>query len=267
MPSAHEFQYPALAVGPCAAGDADRIYISRTQSGEPFSLLVIDPDTGEADIHPSPVSTETDAPGIAAGRGGKVYIGTRPSGHLLCFDPRESGLTDLGQPCPEQTGVWCLSAAPDGTIYGGTSPEARLFACAPETGETTDLGRVHGYQPDLRYIEIDPDGRVYCGLGPNEANVVRYSPDSKHKTELLPKIYRTPGYARPVLATDEVIYVILGERIFEIEDKACIPLFPQDFPGERPAELRDGREVVGIIDEELVLRDPETGVETILELP
>lgn len=259
--------YPALAVTASSAQDIECICVSRSQSGAPFSLLVIDAATGEINAHPSPLEAETAAPAVAAGTDGAAYLGTRPGARLLRFHPRTHEWEDLGCPCPDETCICCLAAAPDGTIYGGTSPHARLFGYNPQTKDAADLGQIHKRQPDLRHLETDAEGHVYCGLGPEEANLVRYAPESGHKTDLLPKIYRTAGYARPVMGNNDVIYVIVEERFLEIEDTACFPIFPRDFPGQPPHRLGDGREIVGLSGNTLTLKNPETGSETIFELP
>jgi len=265
--SASDPHYPALAVTALSAQDIECIYVSRSQSGSSFSLLVIDAATGDINAHPSPLEAETAAPALVAGLDGAAYLGTRPGAHLLRFDPRTHEWKDLGHPCPGETCICCLAIAPDGTIYGGTSPHARLFGYNPQTKDAADLGQVHKRQPDLRYFEIDADGRVYCGLGPEEANLVRYTPESGHKTDLLPRIYRTAGYAHPVMGSDDVIYAIVEERFLEIENNACFPIFPRDFPGQRPHRLGDDREIVGISGNTLTLKHAETGAESVFELP
>ena len=112
---------------------------------------------------------------------------------------------------------------------------------------------------DLRHITVDADGLVYCGIGPTEARLIRYTPATGRKTDLLPRVYRTAGTVRPVIGRDGVVYAILRDEIFEIERNACIPLFPQEFPGERPLALRDGREIGEVSGDTVTLRDPRTG--------
>ena len=197
---------------------------------------------------------------------GKVYIGSAPNAHLFRFDPKDPGLIDLGQPCPGETCIWCLATAPDGTVYGGTSPHAKLFVCPSGVGEAVDLGRMYGRPSDLRHIAVDPDGLVYCGIGPKEARLIRYTPATGHRADLLPRVYRTAGTVRPVIGRDGIVYAILKDEIFEIDGNACIPLFPRDFPGERPPALQDGREISEIAGDTLTLRDPETGRTTSLTL-
>lgn len=243
----------------------DRIYILRSPPDEPSALLIANPADESVAMYIVPYGDGGDGWILAVGEDGRASLCARSAGHLYGFDPVSEAWSDLGEPFQDAT-VLSMSAAPDGELYVGTSPHAELYRHDHGSGETESLGRMHSRQPDVRHLVVDADGLVYCGLGPDEANLVRYAPDNAHRTELLPRIYRTPGYARPMMGSDDVIYAAVGERFFEIEDNACIPIFSDDFPGERVRVLADGRELGPLTREAIALRNPETGETSELRL-
>jgi len=243
----------------------DRIYILRTPPGEPSALTIADPLDESVASYIVPHDEDEEEWILAVSEDGRACLCARPAGHLFLFDSHSEAWADLGEPFRGDS-VLSMSSAPGGLLYAGTSPHAELYRHDHASGETQSLGRMHTRQPDLLHLVVDADGNVYCGLGPDEASLVRYNPDTAHKTDLLPRIYRSPGHARPVMGSDDVVYVTVGDRLFEIEGNACIPTFPADFPGERDRVLADGRELGLISHDAIALRNPDTGETSELKL-
>ena len=50
------------------------------------------------------------------------------------------------------------------------------------------------------------------------------------------------------------------------QDTACIPLFPHDFPGERPLALADGSHPISLDDDTLTLETAD-GATVVIPLP
>jgi outer membrane protein assembly factor BamB len=173
----------------CAVGSDGRIYLYRETSGKPFELLCVDPAAGTVEIAGSPCDPGVLPLSIEAASTGAVYIGTGPTG-ILCRFSSTDGIVDLGTPVPGQTEVRCLIQS-EGNLYGGTAPDGHLFALDLVTGEVADYGSFHPGD-ELRFVEVGLDGQIYCGLVSRESNLIRFSPQSHHRVELLPKVYAPP---------------------------------------------------------------------------
>ena len=115
--------------------------------------------------------------------GGKIYIGTYPSGDAIEYDPATGTATTLGSIGPNGTIIWQTAIAPDGVIYFGTSPRGELWSYDPTTAALSNHGRVSADAQFARLLAAD-DEYVYVGTIPS--HVIRIDRVSGEKTELFP---------------------------------------------------------------------------------
>lgn len=123
-------------------GSDGRVYLSTQHGDGRAHLWRYDPQTEQLGIVAT--TDETDIGhtfffGVGAGRGGKTYLGTYPSGKLFEYDQRTAALTDLGT--VQQDRLYAKAIAPlDGRrvfVGGGTPASANIVDT--RTGVATSI--------------------------------------------------------------------------------------------------------------------------------
>jgi len=109
-------------------------------------------------------------------RTGKLYIGAAYAGHLLCFDPDEEALEDLGPINPGAAVFPCrIDEGPNGTIWIGSYGTADLTSYDPTTGRFTRYGPMDDVDM-YNHPFVDADGNVVCLIGVTRPHVVAFDP-------------------------------------------------------------------------------------------
>jgi hypothetical protein len=175
-----------VASGPTSG--SQRFYASffNESPGGTFSVLSIDPVTGDTQVMHSPLAGEYGAWGMATGSDGNVYLGTIPSAHFMRVNAASGTITDLGRPSSTETYIWAVTFGSDGKLYGVTYPNAKLVRYDPANGQLADLGRLDPVQQYAHSIAATADGYIYAGIGPNAANVAVYQISTGTVREILP---------------------------------------------------------------------------------
>src|SRR5262249_9196841 len=97
---------------------APRLYAVMGQQADNLFVLQIDPETGRLRQFVSQVPKSNYPTATLMSRTGRLYVGSSYAGHLLCFDPEQDSLQDLGAIHPGAADFVCrIDEGPDGRLW------------------------------------------------------------------------------------------------------------------------------------------------------
>jgi outer membrane protein assembly factor BamB len=209
------------------------------QTADNLFVLQIDPRTGEyrqfvADVPRSNFPTAT-----LLSRSGKLYIGAAYSGHLLCFDPRQEVLEDLGAIHPGKATFPCrLDEDKKGRIWIGSYGTADLTCYNPHESKFNRYGRMD--KVDMyNYPLVNRDGKVACLIRMTRPHVVVFDSETGQKQSVGPVIPKGKGNLDLVKGEDDWLYITSTDGNFRIEGMQAIPA--EAVPKSKPVPtLPDG---------------------------
>jgi hypothetical protein len=262
------------ALGLDADGD-ECYYVACT--GQPGFLLPLDPRTGEG-----PQVDFTDCPGHPWGiwwaSNNRLYVsfGGGEGDVVLCYDPADGSLENLGHATDSEIVVWTLWEASDGKLYGGTYPNAKLVSVDLQTHEITDLGRISPDQKYIRSVACEGD-YVYCNAGPSKPAVWAYNIHTGEKTQVLPEHLReTAGWGGAKNCSDGHVYIFAGDERFRAngtelnavdEAPSPVPAAYQGSTSKMRLVLSDGtvirQDVLSGPDRRYFLHEPDGTTDTV----
>ncbi len=220
--------------------DRPRVYVTMGQQADNLFVLQIDPETGAFQQFLSPVPGSNYPTATLMSRSGRLYIGSAYAGHLLCFDPRQNALLDLGAINPGAATFPCqIDEDQNGRIWIGSYPGADLTVYDPKTGEFTRYGRMSSLDK-YNYPLVAPDGKIACRIWPTRPHVVVFDPTTKESFLVGPIIYKGQGTLTLERKRDGNLYVITSNYgNFQISGNVGIPV--TSLPGRIPRPtLPDG---------------------------
>ena len=252
----------AETVAPGPGGVGQRLYLSYLYIGNTVDIVSVDPDTGNFQVFPNPVATETGGRAMVTGPDGKVYIGTLEGAHLYCLDPKKGTLVDLGRPSSTESYIWEVNFGPDGKLYGATYGHAKLVRYDPKSGVLEDLGRMDPVEQYAHSVAGSDDGFMYVGIGTSKANVAAYQISTGQHREILPIRSQVVGQAMVHRGRDGKVYAVAGHDWYRMNGWTAIPIAESDVSPAIPQNvLKDGRTVT--VDGNLLrITDPKTGAVT-----
>ena len=237
------------AVAP-RTGRFQRLYTAGSDQEGPFFVVEVDCDTGMCKTYLSPLKEENQVNGFTLGLDNKLYLSTRPGGHLVSFDVRTKEFKDLGVATPNGY-CWSMTAGPDGTIYGGTYGSMQLIAYDPDKKATKVL--VKKLDSENSYplsMVFGSDGLLYVGCADQKARVLAYNPRTSKVADVLPDSERLAGGMANLAPRDDgqvLIFVQLKgsggkgkQKVFQARNGRCRPAENTNY---RIATLSDGRQV------------------------
>ena len=162
------------------------IYAAMGQQGGELVVLQIDPASGDFRQFITQVVNANYPTAALMSRTGKLYIGSAYAGHLLCFDPQEDALQDLGAIHSEAATFPCrIDEDRDGRIWIGSYGSADLTCYDPASATFTRYGRMD--EVDMyNYPLVDIDGSVACLIRVTRPHVLRFDPTSGEKRPVGP---------------------------------------------------------------------------------
>ena len=206
-------------VAPGLTSGSQRFYAAlfNETPGGTFTVLSIDPNSGDTIVMHSPLAGEYGAWGMTVGPDGNVYLGTTPSGHFMRVNTAQGTITDLGQPSPTETYIYSVTFGSDGRLYGTTYPNSKLVCYDPASGQLSDLGSLDTTQQYAQTVAATADGHIYAGLGKNAANVAVYTIGTGAVQKLLPSSAQIQGTVPSVsLGIDGNAYAQVNSQYFKL---------------------------------------------------
>ena len=231
-------------------GKFQRLYTAGSDQEGPFFVVEVDCDTGVCKTYLSPLKEENQVNGFTLGLDNKLYLSTRPGGHLVSFDVRTKEFKDLGVATPNGY-CWSMTTGPDGTIYGGTYGSMQLIAYDPDKKAAKvvvkKLDSENSYPLSLVF---GADGLLYIGCADQKARVLAYNPRTSKVADVLPEGERLAGGMANLAQRDDgqvLIFVQLRgsggkgkQKVFQARNGRCKPAENTNY---HIATLSDGRQV------------------------
>ena len=230
-------------VAPGLTSGSQRFYAAffNQSPGGTFSVLSIDPSSGDTIVMHSPLAGEYGAWGMAVGPDGNVYLGTMPSGHFMRVNTAQGTITDLGRPSSTETYIWAVTFGSDGKLYGVTYPHSKLVSYDPASGQLSDLGSLDTTQQYAHWIAATADGHIYAAVGVNAANVAVYTIGTGAVQKLLPASAQLQTYPSLQLGIDGNAYAWVGSQYFKLSPTSATPITSsQVSPAAPHNRLSDG---------------------------
>lgn len=230
-------------VGPGPAPGSERLYAAHIYVGDRLDLVAVDPLTGETDVFPSPLATETGAWALAVGPDGHVYMGTLPNAHIFRLDWSQRALVDMGRPSPTEQYIWQLCVGADGKLYGCTYPNAKLVRFDPATARGEDLGRMDPKELYARHVAADDQGFIYVGIGFASRHLVAYEIATGEHRDILPPDLAGPGDCPVHRGDDGKVYATAGNVRLRLDGWTATVIPANQVRPAPPLKLADGRPV------------------------
>jgi len=218
------------------------IYATMGQQGAGLIILRIDPKTGQCRQYTAEVPQANYPTAAYLSRTGRLYIGATYCGHLLCYDPAEDALTDLG-PIGEKSGgrfVCGIDEDPQGRLWIGCYGQADLTCYDPATGEFTRYGRMDDVDMYC-YPSVNSDGTIACLIRMTRPHVVVFDPARRQKQTVGPTVTAGEGTLWLQRLSDGKLYITSTEGKFRLDGDQAVPV--EDLPDPPPARwssLSDG---------------------------
>ena len=264
-------------VAPGPTSGSQRFYTAffNESPGGTFSVLSIDPSSGDAIVMHSPLAGEYGAWGMTVGPDGNVYLGTTPSGHFMRVNTAQGTITDLGRPSATETYIYAVTFGSDGRLYGTTYPNSKLVRYDPASGRLSDLGRLDTKQKYARTVTATADGHIYAGIGTDAANVAVYTISTGAVQKLLPSSAQLKTYPILHLGIDGNAYARVNSQNFKMGPTSATQITASQMSPAAPHnQLSNGNLVTlatslgsdGAYVLKMTVKNPKQGTSTIKQL-
>ena len=264
-------------VAPGPTSGSQRFYaafFNESPSGT-FSVLSIDPSSGDTIVMHSPLAGEYGAWGMTVGPDGNVYLGTTPSGHFMRANTTQGTITDLGRPSASETYIWAVTFGSDGRLYGTTYPNSKLVRYDPASGQLSDLGSLDTTQKYAQTVAATADGHIFAGLGRDAANVAVYTISTGAVQKLLPSSAQLTTYASVRLGIDGNAYAQVNSQYFKLSPTSATPITASQMSPALPHNLLSNGNLVTLASSigpneayvlNMTVTNPKQGTSTIKQL-
>ena len=215
------------------------LYVTMGQKAENLFVLQINPQTGAYRQFVSKVPNSNYPTATLMSRTGRLYIGAAYAGHLLCFDPAEDTLKDIGPIHPGAATFPCLmDEDAQGRIWIGSYPAADLTCYDPNSGKFTRYGRMD--EVDMyNYPLVNSDGMVACLIRMTRPHVVVFNPESGQKQVVGPVTTKGRETIHLQKGDDRRLYIISSVGNYRIEGTKALAVDTVPQPSPNPT-LPDG---------------------------
>jgi len=199
------------------------LYVTMGQQGAPLFVLQIDPATGAYRQFVTDIATANYPTATLMSRSGRLYIGSSYAGHLLCFDPAQDALLDLGPIHPEAATFPCrMDEDAQGRIWIGSYGSADLSCYDPHSSAFTHYGRMD--EVDMyNYPLVNTDGTVACLIRMTQPHVVVFDPATGARTQAGPSITKGEGDLNLRRGVDRKLYIESSQGDFLLQGTEAIP--------------------------------------------
>lgn len=205
--------HPEVLIDGLGAGHLYRVRSLIAKSGKIYGVsggvtaqfFTCDPAGGPDTPRTLPAfASETSANEIVAATGGKLYIGTGPSGKIVCYDiagGASSEVHDFGG--KEVTAMAFSSASGAEVLYGCAGPSGHLFRYSPEGGPV-ELDPISVDNKGVPAAACDRLGNVYfCATGASGGlgRLFRFDPNAAAEWGTVSYERTRPGNTRADIYT------------------------------------------------------------------
>ena len=222
-PQVHDIGIPVKSVNWVRLHEADngdgqtRILATMGQTADNLFVLDINPETGECRQFISNVPRSNYPTATFMHRSGKLYIGAAYAGHLLCYDPEQGTLNDLGAINPGQASFPCaIDEDAGGKLWIGSYGTADLTCFDPSKGTFTRHGRMDDIDM-YNYPMVNDDGTICCKIMMTCPHLVVFNPRTGNKKTVGPVATKGKDSFTLSKGSDNRVYIQSSLGNFRIE--------------------------------------------------
>ncbi len=251
--------FPALD-----AEDRDCLVAVMGQQADGFTVVKVDPVTGETDQVTATVPSAHYPTATFLSRSGVIYIGAAYAGYLFCYDPKAGRLDNLGAiNLPYDTFPCRIDEDAHGVLWIGCYGSAGLTSYDPKTGVFVRYGRMD--ETDMYcYPMCAPDGTIACDIKMTRPHVVVLDPRTGVHQAVGPVVSKEDGGASSLMrASDGSLYIQSSEGNFRLAGFEAVRVAALPEPAPLPT-MSDGA-IVDFADRDtqmyrvVEITQPETG--------
>jgi len=200
------------------------VYATMGQQADGLFVLQINPDTGACRQFVSQVPRSNSPTATLMSRTGRLYVGAAYAGHLLCFDPQQDTLEDLGAINPDAATFPCrMDEDAEGRIWIGSYGTADLTSYDPDTRTFTRYGRMD--EVDMyNYPLVNTDGTVACLVRMTRPHVVVLDPRTGKKQTVGPVTTKGRDTIDLFKASDGRLYIESSLGNFRVQSADAVPV-------------------------------------------
>ena len=270
MPEIHTIGIPVRSVNwvrvfpTLDAEGRDCLVAVMGQQAAGFTVVKIDPDTGETSQATSPDPAANFPTAAVCCRNGLIYVGAAYAGHLYRYDPASEQLDDLGAiNLPDDTFPCNMDEDNHGVIWIGCYGSAGLTSYDPSTGAFVRHGRMD--ETDMYcYPYVGDGGTIACNIKMTRPHVVVYDPASGERRTVGPVVVTEDGGSLNLYrAADGQLYIRSSAGDFRLNGFEAEPV--DDLPDPAPSPTLSDRSTADFADRktqmfhEMAITHPGTG--------
>lgn len=192
-----------------------------------YSILMINPDTGETEQFNTPFDPEGDEPS-AVYLSSKNRLYTLFNSQFVEFDINSRSFTFTGK--TEGKTAMSLTEDGNGVIWAGTYPNNELVAFNPTSKTLENHGALskESWAQYPRSIAVDQQGWVYVGTGLAASQIYAYNPSARTSEPLVPTAQRIAGTGVVSQSDSGVVYGTNGNSRYVLSGGKASALSPED---------------------------------------
>jgi len=200
------------------------LFTTMGQQADNLFVLKINPKTGETQQFLSPVPGSNYPTATWLSRDGKLYIGSSYAGHLLCFDPANDQLVDLGPIHAGQATFPCrIDEDRQGRLWIGSYGTADLTCYDPQQKSFTHYGRMDDVDM-YNYPLVNHDGTIACVIRQTKPHVVLFDPSEERKKIIGPVTTKGEDTIDLHRGADGNLYITSSQGNFQIANQGAVPV-------------------------------------------
>ena len=198
------------------------IYAVMGQQAAGLFVLQIDIDSGQCRQFVSDLPDANYPTATCMSRSGRLYIGSAYAGHLLCFDPQQDALLDLGAIHPEAATFPCrIDEDAQGALWIGSYPSADLTSYDPLSGQFQRPGRMD--EIDMyNYPLVSPDGGIANLIRMTRSHIAYFDPATNATKTIGPTVVKGEGDLDLFRGDDGQLYIESSLGQYRIEHAAAV---------------------------------------------
>ena len=244
------------------------VFINMAQDPDPFFLVMVRTDTGEAKQFSSNSHTSNYPYGLCVASNGLVYLGSCCDAKLFEFDPKTEIMREIGHPAESETYIWNLTEGTDKKIYGCTYGNCHMVRYDPASDKMEDLGRMDPSEEYLRWACASDDGYIYAAIGTVRQGITAYEIATGKVSQLIPEDQRKEGTPQIFTGENGEIYSIYNinnaPAYFRLKNGTASPIL-KDEAVPKIIKLANGEVLEKCISHKLFIKDTKTGESRVVE--
>ncbi len=201
------------------------LYAVMGQQAAGLFVLQIDIESGQCRQFTTEVAEANYPTATCMSRSGRLYIGSAYAGHLLCFDPQQDALLDLGAIHPKAATFPCrIDEDAQNYLWIGSYGQADLTSYNPASGQFDRHGRMDEIDMYNYPLVVRDEGYIANLLRVTQPHVVLFDPNTQQKMAIGPTAIQGENTLDLFRGDDEHLYIESSLGHYRIEGQKAIAI-------------------------------------------